>query len=79
MLHSKDEDFLQKTRMVIASLPVLWLAVFFLDVHQLQLTFASTLVLQKLKVTKNTVILQLSTLLCLPLPLPLLLSWWDTV
>jgi hypothetical protein len=31
--------------MVIASLPVLWLAVFFLDVHQLQLTFASTLVL----------------------------------
>jgi hypothetical protein len=77
MLHSKDEDFLQKTRMVIASLPVLWLAVFFLDVHQLQLTFASTLVLQKLEVTKNTVILQLSTLLCLPLPL--LLSWWDTV
>jgi hypothetical protein len=69
MLHSKDEDFLQKARMVIASLPVLWLAVFFLDVHQLQLTFASTLVLQKLKVTKNTVILQLSTLLCLPLPL----------
>jgi hypothetical protein len=69
MLHSKDEDFLQKTRMVIASLPVLWLAVFFLDVHQLQLTFASTLVLQKLKVTKNTVILQLSTLLCLPVPL----------
>jgi hypothetical protein len=69
MLHSKDGDFLQKTRMVIASLPVLWLAVFFLDVHQLQLTFASTLVLQKLKVTKNTVILQLSTLLCLPLPL----------
>jgi hypothetical protein len=55
--------------MVIVSLPVLWLAVFFLDVHQLQLTFASTLVLQKLKVTKNTVILQLSTLLCLPLPL----------
>jgi hypothetical protein len=69
MLHSKDGDFLQKTRMVIVSLPVLWLAVFFLDVHQLQLTFASTLVLQKLKVTKNTVILQLSTLLCLPLPL----------